>query len=248
MIAAVRSADRRIDAWSRGWWGDGPASADAVGRTDAALRVAVFLSLCAAVIQGCVHLADLVLLDRRWEYLDAGGDAGVFMWASAVATFAAAVGLAWCAVLVRRGRRPLLLMAAFVAFLSLDDTVQIHERAGDLVQRLSTTTEIGRLAWPVIYLPLIAALALGLVALTRRAPGRIGRLVALALIAFGIAVLLELASFLILRLGFDYGGWVYETEVAIEEGLELAGWMVIAAALGACSLHLAARTDRRDPD
>jgi len=233
------TVQRRLDERAERWWDRVVPPSALVGRLDAALRLAVVVSIVAAVVQGVAHLVDVVLLDTRWIYLDAGADVGVFMWASSVATFAAGVALLWCAVIARSGRI-LAVMGAFVVFLSLDDAVQIHERAGGLAQRLVSSGDVGRLAWPVIYLPLVVLLALGLVAFTRRAPGRIGPITVASLVALAIAILLELSSYGLLRDGFDYGGWVYELEVALEEGLELAGWMLIAATVGACSLLIAA--------
>ena len=50
----------------------------------------------------------------------------------------------------------------------------------------------------------------------------------LALLA--AAVVLEVCSAALIRAGFDRGSVLYELEVVLEEGAELAGWILIAGA------------------
>jgi len=68
------------------------------------------------------------------------------------------------AFLVTRGRIGLLVLAALLAFFSLDDIVAAHERIGTIVREdvLGLPTGWGRVLWPLVFLSLLATTALTL--------------------------------------------------------------------------------------
>jgi hypothetical protein len=197
------------------------------------LAATLVLAVAGVAVQTAVDLFDFWALDREVEALLVDSDLGVFAWASVVATFGVALG-AFLLSLVTPERRSLLwLVVAVAAFLSLDDQVGIHERLGNLADRAESLArwEPARLLWPALYLPLLAALALALAAVARELPRPARRFVLAGLVLLAAAVALEVLSAGVIRAGHDRGSLLYELEVVLEEGAELAGWILIAGAL-----------------
>ncbi len=205
------------------------------------VRFGVALTVLAVAGQSVVHLANVVFFDLSHGLLNADADGSVFSWASTVATFAAAGLLALLAAFRPERATLLLLLAAAVAYLSLDDAVQLHERVSEWKTQLGPLTHFSRTFWPLVYMPLLAAVFVGLATVATGLRRRHGRLVMLALVMLAVAVLLEMASPLLFELGFDHGDLGYEWEAVTEEGLELGGWMLISVGLGAALCSLATR-------
>ena len=191
------------------------------------------LTVLAVLGQSVIHLVNLLAFDLGIHVLNADADGTVFAWASVVVTFLAATMAALLAAL-RPGHAVLLLsLAAALVFLSLDDSVQIHERVSELKTQLGPITHFARTFWPLVYLPLLAAVFLGLGVVARGMRPALRRLVVLGLGLLVAAILLEMASPLLFAVGYDHGDLGYELEAVIEEGAELGGWMLIALALAA---------------
>lgn len=229
-----------VDRASGALWEDDVTTPPATERDVAALlRWALLLAFVGAVGQGIVHYANAVFLDFRFGMLNADADQGVFTWASSVATFAAAGAIAVVAVQVTRYRVALLGTAAIVAFMSLDDAVALHERI--TISHIGPIEHAGRILWVACTMPLLAAAFVGIAILARRAPLGTGRVVMLGLWLLGGAIALEFTSPVWFALGSDHGGWLYEAEVVVEEGLELAGWLLIAGGAAGAAIAAAAR-------
>ena len=124
-------------------------------------------------------------------------------------------------------------MAATAAYLSLDDQLGIHERIGDVADRADSLVrwEPARVLWPLVYLPLLAAFLLALRHVAGRLPARQARFVVVGIALLVAAVIFELLSAAVVRAGFDRDSVVYAFEVVLEEGAELAGWILIGGAL-----------------
>jgi len=191
------------------------------------------LAVGGVALQTAVDLFDFWALDRAVEFLLVDSDVGVFAWASVVATFAAALGALLLSFVAARQRNLLWFVAVAAAFLSLDDQVRIHERLGDLADRAEGLAlwEPSRLLWPALYLPLLAGVFVALWAVARTLPRDAGRFVLAGLALLAAAVALEVLSAAVVRAGFDRGSFLYELEAVLEEGAELAGWILIAGAL-----------------
>jgi hypothetical protein len=200
---------------------------------DRILSGALILAVVGVAVQTLVDSLDVWALDRRVELLLADSDVGIFAWASVAATFAAALGALLLATAGTRDRKLLCFVAGAVAFLSLDDQVRLHERAGDLADRAESLAlwEPARLLWPLIWLPLLGAAFVGLWRVAGRLPRRPGGTVVLGLVLLAAAVALEVLSSVVIRSGSGRGSALYELEVLLEEGAELAGWILIAGAL-----------------
>jgi len=197
------------------------------------MSVTLVVAVAGVAVQTVTDLVSFWAFDRAIELLLADSDVGVFASASIAATFTAALG-AWLFSSVTPERRKLLwFIAGAAAFLSLDDQVGLHERAGELAEGAVGLEgwEPARLLWPVLFFPLLAALFFALWRLAGSLAPRARRLVNVGSALLAGAVALELLSAVVIRAGFDRGSLLYELEVVLEEGAELAGWILIAGAL-----------------
>lgn len=204
------------------------------------LVVAVVAAVVAVAVQTVVHLVGLAFFDLEIEVLNADADTSVFAWASIVATFAAAFAVLLLAVAswpARAGRHAAL--AGILAFLSLDDMVQIHERVSGVWRRLGIPEDwhLARLLWPAMFFPLLGLAFVLLWRLGSNAGPDAGRLVRGGLLLLAGAVALEAASPLLFQFGWDHRTWPHELEVVAEEGAELAGWILVAAGVSAVALR-----------
>jgi hypothetical protein len=116
-----------------------------------------------------------------------------------------------------------------MAYFSLDDAVLIHEK---IAGALDFFPHSSRIIWPLLYLPLLVGLTIQLWRIAEAQPGpRVRVLVRGGLVALVVAVLLEGGSPLLFALGQGEGSIGYELEVAVEEGLEMTGWLWITGGI-----------------
>ena len=196
------------------------------------VAVGLALTLFGVIGQTTVHLVNLELFDLRYDLLNADQDGSVFSWASAAVTFVAAAFAALLAGLRPAHARMLLALAAALAFLSLDDTIQIHERVSGLRTELGPIEHFSRLFWPLVYMPLLTLVFLGLAILSAGMRLRPAKLLLVGLGLLAGAIFFEMTSPALFAVGLDHGDLGYEVHAAAEEGAELGGWMLVALALG----------------
>jgi hypothetical protein len=140
-------------------------------------------------------------------------------------------------------RRALLGLSLVLVFLSLDDIIGVHERiAVRSVEWFDVDFDARRVVWIVLYVSLLSTAVVLLLRIVRETSvrGRSLTLVGLGLLGFAIAA--EASTYLTHSAGYAEGTTIDSIEVAIEEGAELAGWILLAAALTAhaCTELLAA--------
>jgi uncharacterized membrane protein len=206
-----------------------------VTESDRVLRAGVVLAVTGVAVQTAGHVVNLYVLDDRYSSLDVSAEHTAFAWASSVATFGAA-----CAALLlaarpnTRSRRVMALLGVLLAFLSLDDFVEVHERLGTWTEdALGLPEAIGPRIWLLIYLPVLATAALLLIWSARNAPPRAARYQA-AGIGLLIAATLSEGVGVLTKLLEEHGlESPHRLRAALEEGLELGGWIVLAAGLAA---------------
>jgi hypothetical protein len=201
--------------------------------TDRVLAIGLILAIAGAVLQALSHMVNVFVFDGEHFNLDAEADSNAWAWASSVATFTCAFIAAVLALLARTNAGRLWFLAGVLAFFSVDDLVKIHEGLGTRVREriFDLPTGWGRLAWPAIFFPLLAAVFLLLWGLAREAPERAGLWIQVGLGLLVFAVGLELLSAPWYIEGHSPHSVPGATEVAIEEGAELAGWILIATGL-----------------
>jgi uncharacterized membrane protein YfbV (UPF0208 family) len=108
---------------------------------------------------------------------------------------------------------------ALFAFLCVDGATRIHQHVP---------------AWPAVYAPMLIALALAVVTIGRGTDRAAVLYAGLALL-FGSLAIHVLGPHVVDALGWQPDGWAYQIKVALKEGTELAGWVVLVPAL----VHLA---------
>lgn len=209
------------------------------------LRIAVAVAVAAVLVQVASEFVNYFAFDMEVWALNVDADNNSFAWASSVAQFTVA---AFSVLLLLAGwwsPWPLLSLTAILTFFSLDDIVRIHEEVGSVFREdvLGLGEAWGRLVWPIIFMPLLAGAFIVLWRFSERAPALAGRVTRIALVMLVLAVFAEAFS-TVFHLGEDdsLGSLPDVVEVAVEESLELAAWILIAGALAATVLTSGRRT------
>ena len=196
------------------------------------LSLGLVTAVLAVVVQTACHLTNGLLLDNSVAQLDANREQNTFTWASSVATFTSALAAVGLAVVCPAQGRRLGVLAALLVFFSLDDSIELHERLNGILGQ----------AWPVLALPLLV-LAFALIwDISRRVSARQRRFLRAGLILLVVAVLAEAVQRFWLIDRYDPESWPFVLDTGSEEGAELAGWILVAAAL--ISAHTRAVTNR----
>ena len=191
----------------------------------------------AALLLG--HVVNHLALDDRIGELQASAEHNVWSWAATMATLAA--GLA--ALLHSRSSsapRESAALGVLLVFFSLDDFLEIHENAGlDVSESLGLPDYVGPRLWVVLYLPLAAAGLLLLWRVAAELGGRPRSSILLGVALFGSGYLLEAAGIVTKRI--EEGGFElpHLIRAGLEESVELAGWILVAAGLAAGMLAAA---------
>lgn len=190
----------------------------------------------AIVAAGVVTLGGIVnhlAFDDRILDLDPGLEISLNNWITVVASFSAALAAALHAFIVPARRHWFVVLTAIFALLSLDDLAQIHERvAENLDGRLGPLPDIvADHAETVIFAPVFAAAFLIGWALAREISARAGRFLRLGLMLLLASVVIDLGSTITTELEDEGTAWPQATRIAVEEGLEVSGWIFVSATL-----------------
>jgi len=202
------------------------ASTERVELSERLLTWGAYTAIAVTVIQTVGHLYDWLATDLDIILLNADHDQAIYAWVPTTAIFmgALALFLQQQIVPVTGFRRWL---PAILAYLSLDEMVALHERVLKVLDKLSITASHGRVIWPLIYLPVLAATTIALWRMAGTMTTRAGLFVQTGLVMLAVAVMLEVGS---VALVDDYEN-AYQVEVIVEQNLELAGWTLLGAAL-----------------
>jgi hypothetical protein len=182
------------------------------------------------------HLVNHIALDNRIDALQASAEHNVWSWAASMTTFAAGLAALLYARWSPRPRRALALGVLLIYF-ALDDWVEIHENLGVSVSDfLGLPGYVGPRLWVALYLPLVGAVVALLWLVAEEAGGRARRAIVggLALLAAGYA--LEATGIVTKRLEERGVELPHAVRAGLEEGTELAGWVVVAGGLSAAML------------
>ena len=193
----------------------------------------VVLALLAVAIQTVLYLADVYVFDRRVGTFDVDTEGGFPAWAASVAIFSTGFVALLLSVVESSRLLRLLGLAAAATFLSFDEALGVHERLGLAVtEALDVSDTYLRIAWPVVYLPLLAAVAALVFELARASTGPARRLLTIGLVVLAGAVALEVAGLALdLVPSLTDTAWLYTLEIALEEGAELLGWLLLTTGL-----------------
>src|SRR5215213_9189819 len=132
-----------------------------------------------------------------------------------------------------------LVVLSLILVFSLDDIARYHENLGSAVREdVGAQSGYGRLIWPIVFFPLLGTAFVLLWRLSERVYERAARFIRLGLVMLVLAVFAEAGS-TVFHVGSDAEGTFPDVlEVSVEESLELAAWVLIAAAITAtlCSV------------
>jgi hypothetical protein len=190
------------------------------------LQITAALAVAGASFILIGGLVDYFLFDERVEDLNPKLEGNLLTWLSVVAVFCGALAAALHALILPRRRRQFAALAAILAFLSLDDMVQLHERVADKLEPLFFEH-----IESLVFLPVFAAVFLIVWALAREVPARVGQFLRLAMMLLVAAVVVDLGSSLTTNLEEEGTAWPHAVRIAIEEALELSGWILVSATL-----------------
>ena len=211
--------------------------------TDRLVRVGIVFAIVGVAIQTAIHSLNWVLDGS--QYLSVNGENNPVTWAHSTAIVTAAFVCALHATIVTGRRREWATMAAILAFLSVDESLVVHER---IVARVLEVMDLpivwDSVLWPVLYLPLLGALLLLLASVARQAPTGAGSPV---LVGLGFLVAAVAAEVLSAPISTAAESWPHALEGAFEEGAELAGWILITTALTAITLAEFVASSREGP-
>jgi hypothetical protein len=160
------------------------------------------------------HLVDFGSDGLRVGVLNADSDAS---WSHRLiaATLVAATAVAAVNAWRSRERRGLwAVVAGILAFLAVDELSSLH-------------TQVDQMAWgKALYGPILLVLGVCLWRLAARRPQglvlRVG--VAILFLSFGIHVF---GPHIVHALGYGTDSWPYQVKVALKQGTELAGWLLV---------------------
>ena len=211
---------------------------DTVGRR--LLRITAVLAIAAAAAVTVGGIANHFLLGNRIADLDPELELSLNNWVTVVASFTGALAAALHALILPARRQWFGVLAVIFAFLSLDDLVRLHERIGESVGLFENVET-------VLFMPVFGAALLIVWALAREASGDAGRFLRVGLILLVAAVLVDLGSTITHALERAGIAWPQPTRVAIEEGLEVSGWILVSGALVAAVCVALLDAPRRPP-
>jgi hypothetical protein len=138
------------------------------------------------------------------------------------------VGVAVAGVVVQ-------VLSQLLNYFSLDDIARFHEEIAYSFREdvLGVQLAYGRIIWPIMFLPLLAAAFILLWRFAERTSESPGRAIRISLVMLVLAVFAEAFS-TVFHVGDDPEGTLQDIlQVAVEESLELAAWVLIAAAAAA---------------
>jgi hypothetical protein len=198
-----------------------------------------WVAVVAVIVQSAANLADFAFFDGDIKALNADEEQNAFAWASSVSTFAAGFFLLLPAVAAEALDRMTVALVSAIMFFSLDDAIALHERLADRsVEIVDLEITVERIAWPILYLPALVLVFVMLLRMARASSYPIATLIKAGLALLVAAIFAETTSAFYIG-DADLGTWRDVLEVTFEEGAELAGWILIAAALAARAYLLA---------
>lgn len=179
-------------------------------------RLAYAAAFAALAVEVAAHLLDFGLDDLRARLFDASQE---WSWSHLAATAAFACGgaVSVFAALRRRAAqaRTWWLLALLLGVLLVDNVTRAHEAVPH---------------WPLIVVPALAGVAVIVAMLARGTSVFRATVVALALLAASFAIHV-LGHALVHGAGWGPATWGYQIKVALKEGTELAGWVLLAPVL-----------------
>jgi len=202
------------------------------------ITTGVVIAVVAVTVQSLLYLVNVYGFDRSIRTFDLE-EGELVTWATSSAAFAVGLLALLLSFLDPAQRIRGVAIAAGAAFVSFDDVAALHEQfAFRITGAFDLADTYVQVVWPTLYFPLLVALAVLLLQMAQDTPPA-QRLVVAGLLALGVAVGLEVAGLALDRAGAGSESWPRTVEVTLEEGVELAGWILIATGAAVRLLVLA---------
>jgi len=208
--------------------GRGAASA---GSSRDVLVLGVGLAAAATMAQSLLYLLDHFVLGTSLFNEDAA--AAFERIAGGLAVGACAVAAAVLAVVEPAGRRRAGTLAVLTLYFTIDKAFGVHELiARGILDGLGVENVGIAPVWMVLYAPIVGFAALLILRIQSRSPSAVRRVTNIGVAALGAALAVQ-AVWVLARRATVPGGGAHVVEVVLEEGLELAGWLLVATGLAA---------------
>ena len=180
-------------------------------------RGGLYAALAAAALVMATQLLDFSAWNLRVRALDASYE---WSWSHVASTTCIAIGTVLCvAGATRTGeggrRRAWRAAAVLMAVLLADNVTRLHEHVPH---------------WPVVYAPIVIALGVAMAAVAAGQPG--ARLVHAAVGLLCLSLVIHVAGpKAVSALGWSPESLAFQVKVALKEGTELAGWVLLLTGL-----------------
>jgi hypothetical protein len=182
------------------------------------MRGAAVAAVATAALVMATQVLDFEAWHLRVRLLDSSYE---WSWSHLASTGAMGAGAVLCGLgaraAARPGRRRLAWRVAATAFavLFVDSITRLHEHVAH---------------WPLVYAPIVAALAVAVVVVAAGRPA--GRLVVAAVALLCVSLAIHVAGPSVVRaLGWTAYGFAFQVKVALKEGSELGGWVMLLTGL-----------------
>jgi hypothetical protein len=177
------------------------------------------------------QLIDFRVFDLRYRFLDASYE---WSYSHVLATAAFVIGAAVSAVGVARNHSNSTawrVLGAVFVFLTIDNVTRLHEHVP---------------AWPVFYAPLLVALAVAANRVARKTAWLVT--VRTGLVLLGLSLVVHVVGHgVVTAAGWTTGSWPFQCKLALKEGTELAGWLLLVPSLAFLALG-PNRSGGREPE
>jgi len=196
--------------------------------TGAAARVPLAPFVAAAVVlavETTTHLLDFGVYHLRVTFLNSANEHSYSHWLATVAFAAGAVFAGVGGTRAASHRTAWWSACGIFGFLFVDTVSRLHEHIG---------------FWPVLYAPILLGLAFALASIARGTDRAVVVYAGLALLFLSLGIHVFGPS-VVRALGWAPAGWAYQVKIALKEGSELAGWILLVPALALLALRPASR-------
>ena len=209
------------------------------------MRLGWSIAVLACSAQTAAYLTNEFVLDSRYHQLDIAADGTLFAWANTLAIVSLAVLLALAAARRRIGVGRATALVLGLVLLALDDATGAHDRLTDLrAESLPGRPETAAVVVVAAFAVLLVSVFVLLWAESGRLSRGAQRTMRVGLLTLAVAVAARAA-------GAAFGlGAVGETVralgIAVEQGVDLIGWILVAAGYAA-GLRDSARAQSSSP-
>lgn len=176
-------------------------------------------------VETTTHLFDFGVYDLRITFLNSANEHSYSHWLATLAFAAGAVFGGVGAARASSRRAAWWSICGIFGFLFVDAVFRLHDHIG---------------FWPVLFAPILIGLAIALALVAKGTDQAVVVYVGLALLFASLGIHVFGPS-VVRALGWAPAGWAYQVKIALKEGSELAGWVLLVPALARLASRPASR-------